>query len=130
VHVGAVAEGKRLRELWVDESRVHQLHDMWRRTFFVITYFDDASAVLTYGLHAPQTPSSERLLVRPGSASMPIEEHFVSHVDAAKRWAATRHASPLVVEDAATAARMVRHYYLVVAPRTLMIPMLLNHVIG
>jgi hypothetical protein len=128
-HVGAVSEANQPREVWVDASRAHQLHDMIRRSFFVVTYFDDATAVLTYGMRDPTTPSHERLLVRRGSAQDP-EATYVSHVDSAKRWSAARHTSPLVVEDAATAARMVRHYYLIIAPRSFLFPMVAARVIG
>jgi hypothetical protein len=129
-HIGAVSEAGHPRELWVDlETHAHQLHSGRRAlTHFVVTYFDDGSAVLTYAHRNPVTPSNESLLVRPGSGRG-VERDWDDHREAALAWAEKRRVEPLVVENVATAARMVRHYYAALADSSLAPLMLLARVL-
>lgn len=126
LHLGAVEEHGHRREVWVDRTRVHQLHGS--RPYFIVSYFDDASAVLTYAstrLHMPPAPA---LRVRAGTGSRLRD--WTSHVAEAHAWGAQRRATALVVDDAETAARMVRHFYAVIAARSLLPRLLLARLLG
>ena len=61
MHLGAISQMRVPREVWIDPgTRAHQLHSQRVLQYFVITYFDDASAVLTYGVRPSGVRSSPR----------------------------------------------------------------------
>ncbi len=125
-HVGALEEvlgfKRNRRELWVDADGIVQLHSSVRFPYFLATYFDDGSGIITWFHPTPLTPTTPILVSSPGTGV--LDTDLERHADAIAQWTALRACAPLPVLDIETAANMVRHYYLHIVPLSVVTPIL------